>query len=161
MTSASSSSSSTDAEQVERVDLGSVESFFDTTLKFDDINVSVEEQLKLDADVQVGLNVFLENKIKESRAIFARQSRKNPMYLFGAATIDAIGAILSLEKQSIENANKMLSAVEQFTSALLPQENPVVSFGKWIIGGRKPMTNAELRLRVIRAEVSFRFAEIV
>ena len=48
----------------------------------------------------------------------------------------------------------MLSATEQFCSSLLPSENTIVSFGKWMFGVKKAMSNAELRLRVIRAEVN-------
>ena len=52
---------------------------------------------------------------------------------------------------------KVLSATEQFASSLLPREYKIVSFGKWMMGTTAPMSNAELRCRVIRAEAVCNF----
>lgn len=76
--------------------------WFDASLRLADVDCSVAEQIKRDEDMRLGMNVFLDNKILESRLVFARQSRTNPYYLLGVAGIETLAAALSLEKVSID-----------------------------------------------------------
>lgn len=117
----SSSSVNNNVEDDENVEIVA-DDFFDVDLKLDDIQFSVSEQLSKDSEMQRGLAVFFENKIKESRAIFAQQSRTNPLYLLGASSVDCLAAMLSFEKTHMERAFKSLSATQQFASLLAPQD---------------------------------------
>jgi tetratricopeptide (TPR) repeat protein len=64
-------------------------------------------------------------------------------------------AVLSLERSDIDYAAHILGAVDAFAAQLLPAEGAVASIGKWISGkSETEVSNAELRLRVMRAEAN-------
>ncbi len=129
--------------------------YFDSGLKLSDVAMSASEQLRADVDMWRGMEIFFDNNIKAAQTLFATQSRRNPLYLLGVSAIEAIAAVLSLERAQIDRASRVLAATEQFAGSMLPRDfGGLVSLGKWMIGSKSVMSNAELRCRVIRAEAS-------
>ncbi len=131
-------------------------SLFDSSVKLSDLQMDALSQLRLDADMWRGMEIFLDNNIKAAQAQFATQSRRNPLYLLGVSAVEAIAAVLSLERAQLDKASRVLAATEQFAASVLPRDfGGLVSLGKWMFGAKaSSVSNAELRCRVIRAEAS-------
>ena len=100
----------------------------------------------------LGMETFFDNDIAGARARFAAHSRRNPLYLLGVGAVEFLAGVLSLEPAALAQATTVLSATEQFAASLLPRPFKLVALGKWMMGTQPPMSNAELRCRVIRAE---------
>ena len=50
-------------------------------------NFLIDFQLALDRDMLTAMEVFFDNQIHASKALFARQSRANPLYLLGVGFV--------------------------------------------------------------------------
>jgi hypothetical protein len=147
-----------EAEREEALALASETSgsLFDSGVKLSDLQMDALSQLRLDADMWRGMEIFLDNNIKAAQAQFATQSRRNPLYLLGVSAVEAIAAVLSLERAQLDKASRVLAATEAFAASVLPRDfGGLVSLGKWMFGAKaNSVSNAELRCRVIRAEAS-------
>eukprot|EP00020_Sapocribrum_chincoteaguense_P009639 CAMPEP_0170742242 /NCGR_PEP_ID=MMETSP0437-20130122/6642_1 /TAXON_ID=0 /ORGANISM="Sexangularia sp." /LENGTH=1022 /DNA_ID=CAMNT_0011080855 /DNA_START=598 /DNA_END=3666 /DNA_ORIENTATION=- len=137
------------------VDLPPLSTLYDHSLTFADILCSPDRQVEIDADMWPGMKMFFDNEIERSQRHFGERAFGNPMYLLGLGAISFLKAVLSLERADIDYAAHVLGAVDSFAAQLLPAEGAVASLGRWIAGNKDAdVTNAELRLRVARAEAN-------